>query len=101
MPDITITVSDEVAARLAVLGGAGESAAAVAEVVAVLVDHAQQGVYRPGANEREWVCQVFGYEWTARLVPDTRPEMLSGDGRVIFERPALRQDGTGEGSGDG
>ena len=92
MTEITITVSDEVAARLAVLGGSGQSGATAAEVVAVLVDHAQQGVYRPGAWEREWLCQAFGYDWTARLVPDTRPEMLSGDGRVIFERPAGEED---------
>ena len=92
MTEITITVSDEVAARLAVLGGSGESGATAAEVAAVLVDHAQQGVYRPGAWEREWLCQAFGYDWTARLVPDTRPEMLSGDGRVIFERPAGEED---------
>lgn len=98
MPDITITVTDEVAARLAALidpdgGPPMTGAATVADVVSVLVDHAQQGVYRPGANEREWVCQVFGYDWLERLVPDTRPEMLSGDGRVIFQRP--RDDGDG------
>lgn len=93
MPDITITVTDEVAARLAALiDPDGDppvtGAATVADVVSVLVDHAQQGVYRPGAWERDWLCSAFGYDWPGRLVPDTRPEMLSGDGRVIFERPA-------------
>lgn len=61
-------------------------------VIFELIDHAQQGVYRPGAWEREWLCQAFGYDWLERLEPDTRPDMLSGDGRVIFDRP--REDGT-------
>jgi len=92
MTEITITVTDEVAGRLAVLGEPGVTAA---EVAAVLIDHAQQGVYRPGAWERAWVCQAFGEDWLYRLEPDTRPEMLSGDGRVIFDRPrAWEEDGT-------
>jgi len=94
MPEITVTVTDEVAAALAVLTDPsmltpGATAAdAARDAVAVLIDHTHQGVYRPGAWEREWLCRVFGDDWTARLVPDTRPEMLSGDGRVIFQRPA-------------
>ena len=91
MPEITIWVSDEVARRLAVLHAPSPN---LVGIVAELVDHAQQGVYRPGAWQREWVCQAFGCDWLARLVPDTRPEMLSADGRVIFERPA------GEGGSD-
>jgi hypothetical protein len=93
---ITVTVTDEVAGLLAALTDPSmlTSTATVADsardAVAVLIDHAQQGVYRPGAWEREWLCQAFGYDWTQRLEPDTRPEMLSGDGRVIFERPAQR-----------
>ena len=84
MTEITIIVSDEVAARLAVLHAPSPN---LVGIVAELVDHAQQGVYRPGAWEREWVCQAFGYDWLRRLEPDARPEMLSGDGRVIFDRP--------------
>lgn len=95
MPEITIRISDETAARLAALGGI----ATVEEVVAVLVDHAQQGVYRPGAWERGWICQAFGEAWLGRLEPDTRPEMLSGDGRVIFDRP--RDGGIKNGSDEG
>lgn len=45
-------------------------------------------------------CQVFGDEWLDRVEPDTRPEMLSGDGRVIFQRPRA-ESGSDEGSGDG
>ena len=53
------------------------------DVVAVLVElaeHAQQGVYRPGAWEREWLCQAFGWGWLDRMEPD--PEHPD-----IFERP--------------
>jgi len=96
MTEIIMRVPDEVAERLAVLCDPTWECATIADVIEKLVDHAQQGVYRPGAWEREWVCQAFGCDWTARLIPDTRPEMLSGDGRVIFERPA---DGGGSGGG--
>jgi len=84
MPEITITVTDEVAARLAVLAA---PAGTVADVLALLADHAQQGVYRFGSWEHRWVCQVFGDEWLERMEPDDRPEMLSADGRIIFQRP--------------
>jgi hypothetical protein len=87
MTTVTVHIPDEVAERLAVLTRPEWECATIADVVEKLIDHAQQGVYRPGANEREWLCQVFGYEWLERLEPDTRPEMLSGDGRVIFDRP--------------
>lgn len=76
MTEITITITDEVAARLAVLTDpslltAGATiAAAASDAVAVLIDHAQVGVTRPGSWERGWICQVFGDEWTARLEPD-------------------------------
>lgn len=88
MPEIAITVPDEVAARLAVLCDPTWECATLADVTEKLLDHAQQAIYRPGSWERSWLQQAFGDDWTARLVPDTRPEMLSGDGRVIFERPA-------------
>lgn len=101
MPDITITVSDEVAERLAVLTDPSllEPGATVTDAardaIAVLIDHAQQGVYRPGAWERSWLMQAFGDDWLKHLEPDTRPEMLSGDGRVIFDRPRRGEEGSG------
>lgn len=55
----------------------------VASVLVELADHAQQGVYRPGAWEREWLCQAFGYDWLVRVEPD--PEHPD-----IFERPRRR-----------
>lgn len=88
MPDITIAIPDEWAERLAVLVEPNEGRSTIQAVIGDLIDHAQQGIYRPGAWERGWLCQAFGDEWEARLVPDTRPGMLSGDGRVIFQRPA-------------
>ncbi len=51
----------------------------VAAVLAELADHAQQGVYRPGAWEREWLCQAFGWEWLERLEPDPEyPDIFEG-----------------------
>ena len=52
----------------------------LAGVLTELADHAQQGVYRPGAWEREWLCRAFGYDWLERLEAD--PEHPD-----IFERP--------------
>lgn len=92
MPDITITITDEAAERLAVLVDPAWGSRSVADVVAQLADHAQQGVMRPGSWERLWVISAFGTEWTLRMEPDT--DGLSGDGRVVFERPAAREDGT-------
>jgi hypothetical protein len=58
----------------------------VAAVLEELADHAQQGVYRPGAWEREWLCQALGWEWLENMEPDPRdPD--------IFERPRKRTDG--------
>jgi hypothetical protein len=93
--EITITITDEVAARLAILTDpSGVGVPDPAQTIYELIDHAQQGVYRPGSWERPWLMQVFGDEWLERLHPDARPEMLSGDGRVIFDRP--REDGSDE-----
>ena len=98
MPEITITVTDEVAARLAALADPGSGHAGIAGVVAQVVDHVQQGVYRAGAWERGVVRAMFGDDWLERLAPDDRPEMLSGDGHIIFDRPA--DDRGGGGGGD-
>lgn len=51
----------------------------VAQVLVELADHAQQGVFRPGAWEREWLCQALGYEWIDRMEID--PD------RPHFQRP--------------
>jgi hypothetical protein len=54
-------------------------------VVAALIDHASQGVYRPGAWEREWVIQAFGVEFLERLVPGDPWGRRGMD--EYFERP--------------
>jgi hypothetical protein len=83
--NLSLEISPKVAALLAVLhDGQLTGEAAVGDVLRKLIDHAQQGVYRPGAWEREWICQAFGDEWLAQMRPDDRTIV---DGRAIFERP--------------
>lgn len=84
---VTVTLPERTARLLAVLGGdqPGSLVAAVAPVLAQLADHAQQGVYRPMAWERDWVIQAFGDGWLDRLEPDTGD--TAADGRVVFDRP--------------
>ena len=78
---ITLEVSETVYDLLSVLGDP-------TEVVGELIDHAQQGVYRPGAWERAWVFQAFGDEWTDKLEqgdPYDRP--MQAGGWSPFQRP--------------
>jgi hypothetical protein len=82
--EVTVTLPVKVAQRLGVLAER-HGVSGVADVLATLADHAQQGVYRPGAWERAWVMQVFGDEWLARVEPDL--DDVAADGRVIFDRP--------------
>ena len=86
MPKITIEVSDTVYSLLEVLLEDGN----VEQVVTLLVDHAQQGVYRPGAWEREWIVSAFGPDFMERLErgdPYGRgDEARSGFG-IMFQRP--------------
>ncbi|SRR6266511_1638084 len=57
----------------------------VEDVIAKLINHAQQGVYRPGAWERMWLTQAFGDDWTEKLVPGD-PYGQSGV-ESIFQKP--------------
>jgi hypothetical protein len=92
MPDKTktlnITVSATVYELLAVLSG-GDGPSNVTGVIEELIDHAQQGVYRPGAWEREWLCQAFGYDWIEKLETGD-PHGRNGSG-AIFQRPRRRR----------
>lgn len=56
------------------------------QVIEQLVDHAQQGVYRPGAWERQWVEQVFGDEFVSRL--EAGDPFNREGGEAMFQRPA-------------
>lgn len=58
---------------LQVLVGGEYGPADVTGVLAELADHAQQGVYRPGAWERAWLCKAFGFDWLERLDLDPDP----------------------------
>lgn len=57
---ITIEVDDTVYALLEVLTRGDYTPDSVEGVISQLIDHAQQGVYRPGAWERDWLRQAFG-----------------------------------------
>lgn len=97
---VTLTVAPVIAELLAVLddGDVNDSIEAqVSRVLCRLADHAQQGVYRPGAWERNWLAQVFGDEFLARLCPgdpyhrypDCTLEVgCACRGCAMFERPA-------------
>ncbi|MGH7979969.1 MAG: hypothetical protein ACREE6_11390 [Limisphaerales bacterium] len=62
---ITLNISPIVVRLLATLDKNGDAKA----VINRLIDHAQQGVYRPGAWEREWLAQAFGGDFMNRLEP--------------------------------
>jgi len=82
---ITVEVSDTVYELLEVLTkGQRPECKTVKDVVLKLIDHAQQGVYRPGAWERNWLTQAFWDDWTEHLEvgdPYGRPDS------PFFRRP--------------
>jgi hypothetical protein len=80
---ITVRLPEEWIRNLEALVDPGSGLDDVAAVLVELADRAQEGVYRPGAWEREWLCQALGYGWLERLKPD--PEHPD-----IFERPKGR-----------
>ncbi len=80
---VTLALSPRWVTLLAVLSEDGHGP--VETVIYQLIDHAQQGVYRPGSWERGWLTQAFGYDWQSRLEPDT--DDTTADGRVVFQRP--------------
>jgi len=83
---ITVQIPEEWVQNLEALVDPHRGLKDVAAVLEELADHAQQGVYRPGAWEREWLCQALGWEWLENLEPDPRdPD--------IFERPRRRDGG--------
>jgi len=85
MKQITVEIDDTVYKLLRTLS---ERPAGVDDVILRLIDHAQQGVYRPGAWERDWLCQVFGEEFEGKLEPGD-PYGRPGDESMknVFQRP--------------
>lgn len=83
MKTITLQVSDEVHALLTTL--TDEFRPDVEAVIDDLIDHAQQGVYRPGAWERGWLCQAFGEDFIAKL--ERNPDAPCFDRPKVLESP--------------
>jgi hypothetical protein len=82
---ITVAIDDAVHQLLEVLTHGASVADSVEGVVEQLIDHAQQGVYRPGAWERDWLCQVFGDDWAEYLEPGDPYGRKNCES--IFQRP--------------
>ncbi|WP_437804527.1 hypothetical protein [Sorangium sp. So ce693] len=66
MAKVTIELDDTTAAYLRVLSDDGTAE----ETLSRLALHAADGVRRPGAWERGWVCQAFGDDWNDRVTQD-------------------------------
>ena len=84
---VTLELSQRIADLLTVLTTCEYAPEDLHGVLMKLVDHAQQGVYRPAARERGWLVQAFGDEWRGALEPDW--DSPAGDGRFPFDRPIL------------
>lgn len=71
-PDVVIslTLRADVADLLSVLIDPDYGTSSLESVIGTLVSHAREGVLRPGAWERDWLCSVFGSDWPGRLVRD-------------------------------
>ena len=59
-------------------------------VILQLIDHAAQGVYRPGSWERPWLIQAFGDEFVEKLEPGDPYGRSDDDGGLMFQRPRAR-----------
>lgn len=77
---VTVPLHPRVAALLSVLIGPDTGITDLQGVLLEIVDHVQQGVYRPGSWERGWLEQALGSDWQVRLEDDPG---------TPFERPIL------------
>ena len=89
MKRITLDIDDAVYELLGVLTHGTYAPESVEGVVYELIDHAQQGVYRPGVWERDWLCQAFGDDWIAALEPGD--PYGRGGCEDLFQRPKVRR----------
>jgi hypothetical protein len=85
---ITVEVSDVVYELLEVLTKGEYGPKTVEGVVLELIDHAQSGVYRPGAWERDWLGQAFGDDWVEFLEPG---DPYGRSDSYMFQRPKRRR----------
>jgi hypothetical protein len=86
---ISVEVSETVYSLLKVLALGELVEGDVKRVVLRLIDHAQQGVYRPGSWERNWLIQAFGADWIDSLAPGD-PYGRPGC-EEYFQKPAVKQ----------
>jgi hypothetical protein len=87
----TITVEvDPVVYELLEVLTKGEIANSVESVVRQLIDHAQQGVYRPGSWERPWLEQAFGSDWIEHLQRGDPYGREANSFGSPFQRPRVR-----------
>jgi hypothetical protein len=85
---ITIDVSAKVYELLEVLTKGEYAPESVEGVILRLIDHAQQGVYRPGAWKRQWLTQAMGDDWLHHLEPG---DPYGRDGcEALFQKPKRR-----------
>jgi hypothetical protein len=82
---ITIAVKEEVYELLQVLTRGEYGLASVKAVIEELIDHAQQGIYRPGAWERDWLIHAFGDDFIDHLEPGDPYGRKNCE--AIFQRP--------------
>jgi hypothetical protein len=82
---VTIEIDETVYALLQVLTRGEYGPDSVEGVLLELADHAQQGVYRPGAWERDWLRQAFGDDWTGDL--ERGDPYGRSNCEAIFQRP--------------
>ena len=92
MKRIRLDIEDTVYGLLEVLTHGAGAPESVEGVIGELIGHAQQGVYRPGAWERDWVRQAFGEDWTVYLEPGD-PYGRAGC-EHLFERPKRQRSKT-------
>lgn len=93
-PTVAVSMPDWLATRLSVLIDPDRGITDLAGVIGEILDHVQQGIYRPGSWERGWLCQAVGYDWTARMEPDPdsppfeRPRAPRPSAPPVFEHEA-------------
>jgi hypothetical protein len=83
---VTIELSVESVEMLALVGAGATELDRAESALAQLADHATQGIYRPGAWERQWLVQVFGDDFVAKLEWGD-PWGRGGSERSPFQRP--------------